>query len=244
MRSGVTSPDALTQRRLIVNADDLGLSEAVNAGVLKAHREGIVTSASMMVRRDAASEGARIAHECTQLAVGLHLDIAEWVYREGVWALAYANCDQDSAIAVRSECRSQLEAFRQLMGRDPTHIDSHQHAHQSEPVASVAQAIAEQIGVPLRGRSIRYEGGFYGQSGRGEPYPDGIALRQLVTLIETLPPGWTEIGCHPGLGVTGESSYAHERELEVATLCDPCLRSLLQQQAVMLCSFAEYEAVI
>jgi predicted glycoside hydrolase/deacetylase ChbG (UPF0249 family) len=234
----------MPQRRLIVNADDLGLSEAVNAGVLRAHREGIVTSASMMVRRDAAGDGARVAQECPRLAVGLHLDIAEWVYRDGAWALAYARCEQDSVAAVRSECRSQLEAFRALLGRDPTHIDSHQHAHRSEPVASVARALAEEIGVPLRGGSIRYEGGFYGQSGKGDPYPDGVALPQLVTLIETLPPGWTEIGCHPGLGVTDESSYAYERELEVATLCDPSLPFVLQRQAVQLCSFADYEAVI
>lgn len=234
----------MTQRRLIVNADDLGLSKAVNAGVLKAHREGIVTSASMMVHRGAAQEGARIAQDNPRLAVGLHLDIAEWAYRDGAWTLAYAHCDQDSATAVRSECRSQLEAFRELMRRDPTHLDSHQHAHQTEPVTSVAKELAEEIGVPLRGRSIRYEGGFYGQSGRGEPYPEGIALPRLVALIETLPPGWTEIGCHPGLGVTDESSYAHERELEVAALCDPSLRSVLRRQAVRLCSFADYHPVI
>ena len=51
--------------------------------------------------------------------------------------------------------------------------------------------------MPLRNRAIRYEGGFYGQSGKSEPFPDGITPERLMELIRTLPPGWTEIGCHP-----------------------------------------------
>lgn len=233
----------MDQRQLIVNADDLGLCAGVNAGVLRAHKAGIVTSASLMVGRDAAAAAAHMAAQCPRLAVGLHLELAEWVYRDGAWVLSHARCDPDSEAAVAAECRAQLEAFRELMGCEPTHLDSHQHAHQSEPVASVAQALAEEIGVPLRGMRVRYEGGFYGQSGRGEPYPDGIALARLVGLIERLPAGWTEIGCHPGLGVTVESSYAHEREVEVAALCDPSLASVLERAAVRLCSFADHATV-
>jgi predicted glycoside hydrolase/deacetylase ChbG (UPF0249 family) len=109
----------------------------------------------------------------------------------------------------------------------------------SEPVASAAARIAAELGVPLRGRRVRYEGGFYGQSGRGESFPEGISTARLVELIESLPAGWTEIGCHPGIGVGAESSYAAEREVEVGTLCDPRVRETISGAGVRLRSFAE-----
>jgi predicted glycoside hydrolase/deacetylase ChbG (UPF0249 family) len=63
--------------RLIVNADDLGLSEAVNEGVFAAHEEGIVTSTSLMVPRPAAAGAVAALAEHPSLAVGLHLEVEE-----------------------------------------------------------------------------------------------------------------------------------------------------------------------
>jgi predicted glycoside hydrolase/deacetylase ChbG (UPF0249 family) len=140
---------------------------------------------------------------------------------------------------VRAECRAQLERFRSLLGRDPTHIDSHQHVHRNEPVTSAVAEVAAEIGVPVRGREIRYEGSFYGQTGTGEPFPEGIAPERLVELIDALPPGWTEIGCHPGIGVESGSSYAGERERELRTLCHPSVAAALLDAGVRLRSFAE-----
>ena len=230
----------MADRFLIVNADDLGLSAAVNAGIVEAHERGIVTSASLMVRRAAAEEAIGLARERPSLAVGLHIDVGQWDYEEGEWTVTYERCPPDDLAAVDRECRSQVAAFRELTGRDPTHLDSHQHAHMSEPVASVAETLATELDVPLRGRRIRYEGGFYGQSGRGVPYPEGIAVSRLIELIERLPAGWTELGCHPGLGVTEEeSSYAAEREREVEALRDPHVVAALEQAGVRLRSFAQ-----
>lgn len=229
-----------SSRYLIVNADDLGHCAAVNAGIARAHDRGIVTSASLMVRKPAAAEAVALAAERPSMAVGLHIDIGQWDYESGEWVLAYERCRSDDAAAVERECRDQLAAFRELAGCDPTHIDSHQHTHRSEPVASVAAAIAEQLDVPLRDRGIRYEGGFYGQARRGESWPEGISVERLIELIEGLPPGWTELGCHPGLGVgAGESSYAAEREREVEALCDPRSTAAIERAGVKLRSFAQ-----
>jgi predicted glycoside hydrolase/deacetylase ChbG (UPF0249 family) len=227
------------QRLLIVNADDLGLSAAVNAGIARAHEEGVVTSASLMVRQPAAEEAASLARRHPLLAVGLHIDIGQWDYESGEWKIAYQRCSPEDEAAVEVECRGQLEAFRELLDRDPTHLDSHQHTHMTEPVATVAAALAAEIGVPLRGRGIRYEGGFYGQAARGEPWPQGIAVEHLIELIGLLPQGWTELGCHPGLGVESESSYGPEREVEVEALCDPRVRAAIEQEGIELRSFAE-----
>ncbi len=227
-------------RFLIVNADDFGLSAAVNAGIVEAHERGIVTSASLMVRQAAAADAVAQAMEDPALSVGLHIDIGQWDYEDGEWKLAYERCPPDDAAAVEVECRGQLEAFRELLGRDPTHLDSHQHTHMSEPVGPVAAAIADELGVPVRGRGITYAGGFYGQSGRGEPWPEGISVERLIELIEGLPPGWTELGCHPGRGVGArESSYGAEREQEVRALCDPRVKAAIEGRGVQLRSFAE-----
>jgi chitin disaccharide deacetylase len=226
-------------RLLIVNADDLGLSEGVNAGILEAHTRGIVTSASLMVRQPAAGAAARLAAEHPALSVGLHIDIGQWDYESGEWRVVYERCSPADEAAVETECRGQLALFRELLGRDPTHLDSHQHTHGSEPVASVAAAIADELGVPLRGRDLRYEGGFYGQAGRGEPWPEGITVGHLVELIEALPEGATELGCHPGLDIgPDESSYAAERGREVSTLCDPHVKAAVERGGVELRSFA------
>lgn len=225
-------------RFLIVNADDLGLSEAVNSGIARAHESGIVTSASLMVRQEAAAAAAGYAAEHPDLAVGLHIDLGQWDYESGEWRIAYERCVQDDASAVEIECRAQLALFRDLVGRDPTHLDSHQHTHMSEPVASTAERLAAELGIPLRARGIRYEGGFYGQTGKGEPWPEGIRVERLVALIESLPEGWTELGCHPGLGVEAESSYGPERAREVRALCDPRVRAVIEDGGVQLRSFA------
>lgn len=227
------------ERNLIVNADDLGLSAAVNAGIVRAHAHGVVTSASLMVRQAAAGEAVQLARAHPRLAVGLHLDLGQWDYAHGEWFPSYLRCDQEDPRAVAAECRAQLELFRSLLGREPTHLDSHQHVHDAEPVAATMEQIAGELGVPLRGRRIRYEGGFYGQSGRGEPHPEGIAAERLAEMVRALPPGWSEIGCHPGIGVGGESSYGAERELEVRALCSDAVAAAVRESGVRLRSFAD-----
>ena len=227
---------------LIVNADDLGLSAAVNAGIAAAHERGVVTSASLMVRQGAAPAGAAYAEAHPALAVGLHIDLGQWDYESGEWAVAYQRCPPDDEAAVEAECRAQLELFRRLMDRDPTHLDSHQHTHMSEPVATVVERLAAELGVPLRARGrIRYEGGFYGQTGKGEPWPAGIGVESLIRIVSSLPQGWTELGCHPGLKMGAESSYGREREVEVQTLCDPRVAEAIASESIDLRSFAQLD---
>ena len=62
-------------RRLIVNADDFGRSRSINEAVVRAHREGILTTASLMVNEPGFEEAVALAHENPQLGVGLHLTL-------------------------------------------------------------------------------------------------------------------------------------------------------------------------
>jgi hopanoid biosynthesis associated protein HpnK len=65
----------LPERRLIINADDFGRSPSINAAVIRAHREGILTSASLMVNESACNEAVCLAKQNSKLGVGLHLSL-------------------------------------------------------------------------------------------------------------------------------------------------------------------------
>ena len=121
-------------RYLIVNADDFGLSAGTNRGIFQAHEHGIVTSASLMVRQQAAAEAIEEARRFHKLSLGLHLDLGEWSYRDGEWRQVYQMVPADDMVAVEAEILRQIELFRQLAGRDPTHLDSHQHVHNHQPM--------------------------------------------------------------------------------------------------------------
>ncbi len=228
-------------RYLIVNADDFGLSTGVNRGIVRAHEEGIVTSTSLMVRWPAAAEASEYAARCPQLSFGLHLDLAEWVYRDDQWVLRYEVVPADDEKAIAAEVSRQLESFRRLLGKNPTHIDSHQHTHRNEPVLSVVRRVAVELAVPLRNFTpqIQYCGDFYGQTGEGDPYPEGISLEGLLATLRGLPPGATEMGCHPGEDEHLDSVYRDERLREVSVLCDRQVREALASNRIQLCSFAE-----
>src|SRR5436305_413636 len=153
------------EKYFIVNADDFGQSRGVNRGIIAAHERGIVTSASLMVRWPAADEAA--AYGCANpiLSVGLHVDLGEWAYREDTWVPVYEVVSPDDAAAVAAEVSRQLAIFRRLTGRDPTHLDSHQHVHAGEPARSVLTELAGHLNIPLRhcSAAVRYCGSFYGQ---------------------------------------------------------------------------------
>lgn len=229
------------ERALIVNADDLGLSPGVNQGIFTAHERGIVTSASLMVRWDAAVFAAEYAKRSTTLSVGLHIDIGEWFYRDGEWIALYEVVSTDDPVALQSEVENQLSRFRELMGCDPTHIDSHQHVHRSKPLASILTAISRDLGVPLRHRApeIHYDGSFYGQTGEGAALAFEVTPGALINILVGLPDGITELGCHPGFGDDIVSMYRAERRLEVEALCDPAVQVTLEREGIHLCSFSD-----
>jgi chitin disaccharide deacetylase len=228
-------------RVLIVNADDFGLSSSVNRGVARAHDDGIVTSASAMVRQDAIEEAAQLAGERPRLAVGLHLDLSEWVYHDGEWVPLYEVVVAEDREAVEAEVAAQLAGFVSVFGRQPTHLDSHQHQHLEDPVRSVLVEAGERLGIPVRSCTpeIEYRGDFYGQTGQGDPFPEAITVDALVRLLSSLPDGITELGCHPAAEPEDGSTYSSERPLELEALCDSRVKASVQAGGIELRSFAD-----
>jgi predicted glycoside hydrolase/deacetylase ChbG (UPF0249 family) len=226
-------------RYVIVNADDFGASSGVNRGIIEAHARGIVTSTSLMVRGPAAREAIDCTSSHPHLDFGLHLDLGEWIYRDEAWRAAYEVVDLNNPAAVAAEVERQYRAFRDLMGFDPSHLDSHQHVHRDGPARAALVALGARLGVPVRHCTpgIQYCGQFYGQSGKGYPFPVAISAAALVQALAGLPAGISELACHPGLDPALNSTYCSERALEVAALCDPIVRATMVGQNLELRTF-------
>src|SRR4029079_6807551 len=148
--------------RLIVNADDFGLSEAVNRAVIEAHEHGIVTSTSIMAGGSAFEHAAALATRTPTLDVGVHLTLTEQqpvaesvpslVGADGQFAphaTDFAKRWLRGTIAladVRTELDAQIRRVR-AHGVRPTHLDGHQHVHVLPGIARVVAELAREHGI-------------------------------------------------------------------------------------------------
>jgi predicted glycoside hydrolase/deacetylase ChbG (UPF0249 family) len=219
---------------VIFNADDFGASSGVNRGILDAHLRGVVTSTSFMVTGRARKEAVTMSRDHPSLALGLHWDICGEDERE---------FDLGNPAAVREEFNRQLSEFQDLLGRMPTHIDSHRHAHRE--IMPLFRELVAPLGVPLRGDGrVAYLSGFYAQWEWKVTELKYVGVEFLQTLLRTeVMPGFSEISCHPGyVSDDYQAVYLAEREVEVATLMNPRVRETLNEEAIHLISYAEYDA--
>jgi len=181
---------AAGRARLIVHADDFGLSEAVNRAVLAAHENGIVTSTSIMAGGAAFEHAAALARRCTSLDVGVHLTLTEQrpvadsvpslVDSEGNFAphatrFAMRYARGTVALAdVRAELDAQIRRARDH-GVTPTHLDGHQHVHVLPGIARVVAELAQEHGI----RAVRVPA----ERVRGYMLKDPSHLRRVAEQI-------------------------------------------------------------
>jgi hopanoid biosynthesis associated protein HpnK len=152
-------------RALIVTADDFGLSREVNAGIIRAHREGILTATSLMVAAAARDEAAAFARENPNLDVGLHLVVCRG---QGVLAPdrlagivdAVGNFAESPVAAgityffkrsirtrLRDEIRAQIETHLKMTGR-LDHLDGHLNFHVHPVIADILLELCTEYRVP------------------------------------------------------------------------------------------------
>lgn len=240
------------ERLLIVNADDLGYDPAVSGGLLRAMREGVVTSATLMVNTPF-SESA--AAQARGLAIGLHLNLARHAPLSPRFPrslltsgeLDEARAGELPADVVAEETRAQLDRARALLGRDATHVDVHKHLHRHAGILEGLCAVARERGLPVRAidaamraavraKGVRTSDHFIGDAG-SEAYWTGPQLRASLDALE---PGVTELMCHPGHAPSRvKSGYAAQREVELATFIDPAAREAIARAGVRLITFAD-----
>ena len=245
-------------RTLIVNADDFGLTRGVSRGILEAGANGIVTSTTLIVNRPL--EPALVDElKASELGVGLHMNLTlgapvanpkrvpSLVDAEGRFVRdAREAAKRASKDEARIELGTQIDEFRKIMGRFPTHLDTHHHIGRHEPILELVLDFARAIKVPLRSQddgvraaarrlTLRTPDHFMGESG---PDPYWSAERVLEHLA-SLPGGVTEFMTHPGYfdDDLAYSRYGKQRETELAGLTDPRAREAVAQEAIRLAHF-------
>lgn len=269
-------------KRLVVNADDLGLDARIDEGIFRAHAEGIVTSASLLVTGQTAGEAAARAKDCA-LALGVHLCLTthltpaaparsvRWLAPGGrfrrnwaEFALAWAS-RLIPGEEVSQELRAQVDRARAL-GVDVDHLDMHQHLHLLPGITPRVEALAAELGLPLRWPAEPARLGWAGapraaakaallkglaraaQAPRAVRIPawglfesGALSERRLLNLLARMPDG-AELVCHPGLSpalVREDPQWRYGWETELAALVSPAVREAVVAHGITLSTYRQ-----
>ncbi|RKH71791.1 carbohydrate deacetylase [Corallococcus aberystwythensis] len=239
--------DPTLARALIINADDLGYDPGITRGILQAMREGVVSSATLLVNAPDSGDAARQARG---LAIGLHLNLdrgppvapgfpREWCTGDG--GLAGSRVAGLPADVVEAEALAQLEHLERLLGQAATHLDVHKHLHRHPQVLEGLSRVARRAGLPVRSidagmraalkaRGVATNDHFVGESGESAYWTPERFSEALAALPGE---GVTEWMCHPGhLPEAVTTRYAAQREVERATFVDARSRESLEEAGV------------
>jgi hopanoid biosynthesis associated protein HpnK len=151
-------------KSLILNADDFGMTRGVNEGIVRAHREGILTSTTLMANGPAFDDAVQRSAANPKLGVGCHLVLVGGkcvARREDVTSLADADGNLPESLAkfvaklstgmiaareIEQELRAQIEKVR-AAGISPTHLDTHKHTHAHPRVMEALARVAKEFGI-------------------------------------------------------------------------------------------------
>jgi predicted glycoside hydrolase/deacetylase ChbG (UPF0249 family) len=227
----------------------------VSAGILAAHRHGIVTSTTVLVNGDPDRRQLAEARD-GGLGLGLHVNLTlgkpltrgrSLVGGDGRFVRdARRAAAAAEAGDVRREVQAQIERFERLVKQAPTHLDSHHHVGLHEPVREILLGAARRLGVPVRsqdetarararGAGLRTPDHFFGESGPDAYWSFARTLQQL----RALPPGVSEWMTHPGWcdDELSYSRYGRQREIELVGLGSPAARGAAAALGITLCDF-------
>lgn len=248
------------QRRLIVNADDLGRTSGINEGIFAAHEKGLVTSATLMVIYSAARQAAEELKNHPELGVGLHVQLSggspllspesipSLVDDDGRLPAKPDGLKEATGDQIRVEVQAQFEHFCELTGQLPTHLDGHHHCLRQPLVGEALIEVARQWQLPVR-RASSQVAEWLQQTGVASTdlfledfYGPDARLEVFVQLLDQVGPGTTEIMVHPGLsddGLRGDSSYSDVREEELSILIHPDARQAVEERDIQLIHFGQ-----
>jgi len=272
--------------RLVINADDLGLHPRLDEGIFRAHALGVVTSSTVLVTGRYAEQAVHRAKD-EQLALGVHLCLTShlppasrarevrWLAPGGRFRRNWAELSLAwlSGLVpkeeVALELRAQVERAHEL-GASVDHLDTHQHLHLLPGMTALVEALAAELGVPVRWPAeppsthwlvhprSAVKTALIGGLARLKPGSDvrrvqahgvfesgRLTERRLLRLIERLEPGDHELVCHPGLEpgtVREDPEWKYDWEDELEALTSPRVRELIQRREIRLSSYADLQA--
>lgn len=252
---------------LVVNADDFGRSHGVNAGIVRAHREGIVTTTTLMTNTRHTDEAIGLARANPRLDVGVHLvitfarplsdpaEVPSLVEKGGAFpqrASAIVGKGRVRAEDVLREFRAQYARARELLGKEPSHFDTHHFVHDDPEISWAFAELGRETGAIARQHTPEQRAAYRGQGIRTsdrfcrsfqfEGNIDVPALERILAEIAAHGDGSTELMCHPAEPdeeLLSGSTYARERGVELATLTDPRIRAAVERNGLTLSTFVD-----
>jgi len=154
----------MIMKRLIVNADDFGLSDGVNQAIMLGHRQGIITSATLMANGAGFASAVDMARTAASLGIGVHLNLTEGapvsalsgipglVDTRGLFAHTVEQLGWHSLVGaislleIERELRAQIEKIL-AAGVAVTHLDSHKHVHLTPAICRIVLRLATDYGI-------------------------------------------------------------------------------------------------
>lgn len=255
-------------KRLIINADDFGFTTDVNAGIVHAHREGVLTSTTLMANGAAFDDAVRLSRETPTLDIGCHLVLVQGRSLVTGHPLPETPVRLLQTLARRrldvyAELRAQIEALVKA-GIRPTHLDTHKHTHIVPTVFRTVVRLAQEFTipyvrlpldrtVPLVGLPCALASRYYRRFAASHRVrlPDhfvGFRLtgsldeRTFRAVLLSLRDGTTEFMCHPGyLGpelAEARTRLKKSRVRELEALTSPRIRELIAANGIELTGFA------
>ena len=220
-------------RRLLVNADDFGFTRDVNAGIIEAHRDGILTATTLMANGGAFDDAVRLAGENPQLDLGCHLVLVQGNSEAGILPTHLDTHKHTHLLPQVLEAVARLsEEFRIPWVRRPFDFGA---TNLVGRVLHMAGGSFRRVLAKHGCRTTDYFAGFQMTGKFGAP--------ELATLIRRLPTGTTEFMCHPGrCGAelrAARTRLKESRETELRALTAPETRRALDEAGVKLVSYRE-----
>jgi hypothetical protein len=224
--------------RLIVRADDMGAAQAVNEASIQAYRDGIVTSAEVLVPGPWFLDAVRLLKENPDLDVGVHLALtSEWErikWRPLTHAPSLVDADgyfrpmtkQDPGFPpgtgfidahpkldeVERELRAQIETALRHLGKRVSHVSAHMLAARATPeLQALTGRLAHEYGLRMEDDGVKYAGNFGTNASTPEHREEA-----LVDLLERLPPGDWFIVEHPAFDTPEMRGFGHKGYERVA----------------------------
>jgi len=239
--------------KLIINADDFGYSKGVNYGIIDAHKHGIVTSTTLMVTMPGVSHAVELMKENPDLAVGLHLNISVGKPLSSGKSLVGGdgNFIKPSKLPkdyrynleeLKAEVYAQYNKFVELVGKKPSHFDSHLATTDILPqMKEVSSALAVEKNLPLRNIQLSHVKTVKFIQHR--TYAANPGLNYILEHIDKITSHeFVEIMCHPAYidaYIMENSSYNMQRVEELKFLLSENLIEVLKSKDVVMTNYLD-----
>ncbi|WP_416325770.1 chitin disaccharide deacetylase [[Eubacterium] hominis] len=237
-------------RKLIINADDFGLSEAVNYGILKGFQEGVVTSSTIMANMPAFDHAIALAKANPDLGIGVHLNVTCYkpllpthktlIEKDGYFRNQRYLEELDEE-EIYQECKAQMEKVL-ATGIRIDHIDSHHHIHTTKKMKPIIERLLKEYPYPIRG-GFTYQNDALQSELTIAFYDKGVSLESFKHIVTGMSENKVyDLMCHPAYVdkfLCKVTSYAIQRIDELDILCSKDVKTFLDKEQIQLTTYQD-----